>query len=276
MTHGDNFVLGQRLRALRVDPAENGFEARLAQRLAAEPPPAVPARVPGRLIVGPWLRRRPARLIGATGLLLAGAAAALEGGVVEWVSTRVSAPPPAEIAPPSPPPVRPVERRSVARVVAEVPLTPASLEAPPSVPALDIPRLAPPVSAEHVVPRVEARPPRFAERRGATEPRREAAPVVPRVEIEPRVGLAREDDARQLRMTAETPRGGARERRPALERLRELAQTHRERADAERGGERAGPERPRVLERLRERRDKSDMERRDLQFERGRRERPFR
>ena len=276
MTHGDDFVLGQRLRALRVDPPENGFEARLAQRLADEPPPAVPVRAPGRVIIGPWLRRRPARLIGATALLLAGAAAALEGGVVQWVATRVSTPPPAEIAPSLPPPVRPVERRSVARVATEVPHTPAQIEPPPSVPALDITRLAPPSITEHVVPRVEARPPRLAERRGAPEPRRELAPVVPRVEIEPRAGLAREDDTRQLRVTAETPRGGPRERRQDLERLRELAQTHRERAGAERSGDRGGPDRARVLDRLRERRDKTNVERRDMQFERGRRERPFR
>jgi hypothetical protein len=101
MTVIDDSDLSQRLRALRAAPPENGFEARLAQRLRESrrdsrqegtPQTMAPAaaRSPGRVIIGPWLRRHPVRLVGAAGLLLAGAAAAMEGGVVEWVQTHVS------------------------------------------------------------------------------------------------------------------------------------------------------------------------------------------
>jgi hypothetical protein len=300
MTEMDDRELSQRLRALRVEPPLPGFEARLAEALRAAAPepqlpgprpheleqrePAEPGLVPqrgkraGRLIVGPWRRRGPVRLIGATALFLAGAAAAVEGGVVEWVRERVQAvqrPEPASPAPSaaersnaSPRRAR-LEREAPAPRDPEPPAEPAppALPEPERGPVLSVPRLAAPRAARDAIER-RAEPAHGAaplpERRPALN-----APSVPRLEIDPRGRERRSDPDIRLGRGLGQPSEGAiaRERGRDLERIRDIAKARREQA--------AGNERPRVIERLRERRERINAERRELQ-ERGRPDRRLR
>jgi hypothetical protein len=273
MTEMDDLELSQRLRALRVDPPHTGFEARLAERLRAAPPepgqadPAPPPRREerrGRVIAGPWMRRAPVRLIGATALFLAGAAAALDGGVIEWVQARVQAvrspePPPPPPAPSvaertsaparrarsehaSPPAVEPVigTRPDVHGVVAPEPPAP---ETAPSVP-----RLTP---GRRIEPSRVAAP--APERRPALD-----LPSVPRLEIDRRHERRADPDTRLGRALAKPgDMALTRERGRDLERIRDIAQARREQAATE--------ERPRPLERLRDRRERLNAERRETQ-----------
>jgi len=275
MTEIDDRELSQRLRALRVDPPATGFEARLAERLiATAPEPASAQRRGGRVIMGPWLRRGPVRLIGATALFLAGAAAAVEGGVVEWVQARVQAvrspaPPP---APPAPSPFEraPAPRRerverhpAPADAVVGVPRAPEpparaeALEPPPTVPRLRVPERR----LERAQEAASA-----PERRPALEP-----PLIPRLEIDPR-GRERGSDP-DTRLGRGLARPGesalARERGRDFERIRDIAKVRRERATTDN-------DRPRALDRLRERRDRINVERREMMQERGRRDRQSR
>jgi hypothetical protein len=267
MTEIDDVELSLRLRALRVEPPPTGFEARLAERLrAAAPEPGQAERVVqprreenrGRLIAGPWLRRAPVRLIGATALFLAGAAAALDSGVVEWVQARVQAvrsaepprpapsvversnPPgrPARAAPNSPPAVEPVigPARDVSTVGAP--------EAPAPIPS--VPRLAP----ERRV---------AAARSAASTPERRPSldlPSVPRLQIDRRHERRADADARLGRVLAKPGEGAlGRERGRDLERIRDIAEARREQTG----------ERPRLIERLRDRRERINAERRETQ-----------
>ena len=281
MTHLDDVELGRRLRALRVDPPGASFEAQLAERLLAIEPGTPQLAAGARVIIGPWLRRGPVRLIGATALLLAGAAAAMEGGVVDWVQARVlqrsdvAAPalPPAEVAMPS------VRRERSPR--AERPPAPpefAEVMPLPTVPRAPLPEhsdlpepAAPPLAPGALTPRVEpeqsvlagARMAPLRSSRSGDDPIR-----VPRVAIERRSGerLAVEE----RRSERQLPRIERREADGRLERLREVGRQRRERG----AGDRA--ERSPSLERLRERRERLDErlnERRDSAVERERRER---
>jgi hypothetical protein len=277
MTEIDDLELSQRLRALRTPPPSNGFEARLTQRLLeVEPEPAAAVgRAPARVLRGPW-RRGPGRLLGATALLVAGAAAALEGGVVEWVQARVLSMPPAEPAPPLNTPRRTAsERREAPTPVPKLELPAPTALSTPAAPhaaatagaasdASDASRAAVPrLHPEHGA-RSRADGARVAERRPASEP----PPAVPRVEIEPRSD-ARNAGAvpRAERAAAGSAEPLARERGRDLDRIRDIARARREQA---------GAERPRPLDRLRERRDRAAAERRDGPFERGRGARPNR
>jgi hypothetical protein len=286
MTEIDDLELSQRLRALRVEPPANGFEARFAERLlelqTEGDAPAEPRRAPARGIVGPWLRRGPVRLIGATALLVAGAAAALEGGVVEWVQTRVFTAPSGADTPASPPPPTRgarAERRvgtPVERPPAAPPLAPEPARARPAdaVPAPAAASAAPGTAERSsAVPRVQPERralrlpevPLTPERRPSRE-----LPSVPRVEIEPRPGTRIDGPEGRLgRAASPGPSGGMiRERGRDLERIREIARARRELP--------AAAERPRGLERIRERRERAAAERRENQAERARRERPIR
>jgi hypothetical protein len=284
MTEIDDLELSLRLRALRVEPPGNGFEARFAERLQELQPeidaPAEPRRAPARVLVGPWLRRGPVRLIGATALLVAGAAAALEGGVVEWVQTRVFARPgadtpthtsapiptggadrhPARVEPPpAAPPLAPEPPRAPARPADALPPPPADPAAATAERSSAVPRVRLERSEPH---RPEA--PRTVERRSPRE-----QPSVPRVEIEPRPSPRIEGPEGRLGRAASGPSGSiARERGRDRERIREIARARRESP--------AAAERPRVLERIRERRERAAAERRDNQADRARRERPIR
>ena len=293
MTPIDDLQLSQRLRALRVDPPQTGFEARLAERLRSERPEPAPAPRSARVIVGPWLRRGPVRLIGATALFVAGAAAAVEGGVVEWVQARVQAARHVEAveAPAAAPNIReraPARReRAVERPAATIEAAPeaapgievtraAELPArrePVTETAATVPRLAPERHIERARDSVAAPERRVERARDAEDlPERRPRldlPVVPRLEIDPQ-GRARHPDAdTRLGRGLSKPEGGpgARERGPDLERIRDIAKARRERAE--------GNERPRVDERVRERRERINSERRDNQ-ERGRRDRQIR
>jgi hypothetical protein len=309
MTVIDDVELGQRLRALRVDPPANGFEALLAQRLVeagpelkAEPP--APAPRMGRVLVGPWLRRHPVRLVGAAALLLAGAAAAVEGGVVEWVQLRVAtravdapAPGPAEHArsrntpraershaerapqPRAAPALEaapPAEAPSSAQAVADAAPTSAGA-APDGSRAFGDPTRAParkPFDREGAA-RASARERerragaslatgRAAERRSGPE-----LPVVPRLAIEPRPLERMEHVDRVDLARARGSDAAGREPGRDLERIRAIARARRERSP--------GAERPRMIERLRERREHNETDRersegRGNPSERGRRE----
>lgn len=285
MTEIDDLELSQRLRALRVEPPANGFEARFAERLlelqTEADAPAEPRRAPARLLVGPWLRRGPVRLIGATALLVAGAAAALEGGVVEWVQTRVFAAPSGADAPAHTPTSARgarAERRTgtaVERPPAAPPLAPEPVRVPhaETVPAPGAPSAAKDTAGRaSAVPRVQPERRELRRREVPLTPEQRPSrelPSVPRVEIEPRPG-ARIDgpEGRLGRVTPGPSRGSVRERGRDLERIREIARARRESP--------AAAERPRVLERIRERRDRAAAERRENQAERARRERPIR
>ena len=277
MTPIDDLELSRRLRALRVDPPANGFEARLAERLSGalpeSTPEAPPAGAGARVVLGPWRRRGVVPLIGAAALFVAGAAAALEGGVVEWVQARVfsRASAPAEhVTTPASPREAPARRAAQSLPAVEPPrLEPARAAegAPPALaeprPALDVPRLD--------VQRVDARRPerarelvRVPERRGGSEPL-----SVPRVELAPRATDRRGDsDGRVDRIAPRAGAGLPVERGRELERVRELARARREQGGA--------LDRARLMERVRERRDRVDGERRELRLERERRERPIR
>lgn len=290
MTQLDDIELGRRLRALRVEPPESGFEARLdAQLLALEgtPEPAAGSRV----IRGPWLRRGPVRLIGATALFLAGAAAAMEGGVVEWVQARVfqrsdSAPPAAPVEPMAPSP-RTERVATRERAVAPALDTPSPSEPELLVPALSLTPRGAPVSdpaatAAALTPRVELE--RHATRGGHTareaqgtrealdrrslalpvNPRDGQAIQVPRVAIERHgaAGASLGEHRFERRSSGLEPPDS--ERR--LDRLRDVVRQRRERGASERA------ERGQALDRVRERRDRI-TERRDAVHERERRER---
>jgi len=273
MTEMDDLELSLRLRALRVDPPQTGFEARLAERLraaAAEPGQADAALPPrreerrGRVIAGPWLRRAPVRLIGATALFLAGAAAALDGGVVEWVQARVQAVRSPEL--PSPAPAPSVAERSIP------PARRARVEraSPPTVePVIGTPRDGRGVSApEPPAPQPTPSVPRLAPER-RIEPAHQAAPAperrpaldlpsVPRLEIDRRHERRADPDSRLGRVLAKPGEGTlARERGRDLERIRDIAQARREQATKD--------ERPRPIERLRDRRERINPERREMQ-----------
>jgi hypothetical protein len=270
MTEMDDLELSLRLRALRVDPPQTGFEARLAERLrAAAPEPGEADRVlqprreenRGRVIAGPWLRRAPVRLIGATALFLAGAAAALDSGVVEWVQARVHSarspeqplPAPSVVErskPPgrlgraehAPPAVEPVmgAPRDVRGVGAPEPATPE--------PTPRVPRLAPERRVEAVRPTAPT-----PERRPALD-----LPSVPRLQIDRRPERRADPDTRLGRVLGKPGEGAlARERGRDLERIRDIAKARRERT--------ARDERPRLIERLRDRRERINAERREPQ-----------
>jgi hypothetical protein len=300
MTPIDDLELGQRLRALRVDPPDTGFEARLAARLAdltSDPPARAPAPT-GKLVRGRWRRRPALLLVAAAALSLAGAAAALEGGVIEWFRARMGVrDTAAENSSPSPEPARaprPAQPATLDDTAPENPTDatrhePASPQdeaepARPRPPERQPPGVVPPpptvpigpsgasrgpaLQAPHAVPRLgvdrnrQAAPPPAATGRGAF-------PIVPRVEVAPRAGGRPDNDGRGGRVA---PGGGAavtHERGRELERIRELGRARRERAGT-------SGERPRVLERLRERRERVSTERRELSNERVRRERPGR
>jgi len=286
MTHLDDVELGRRLKALRVEPPHAAdFEARLGERLLAleraEPQPAGGARV----IVGPWLRRGPVRLIGATALLLAGAAAAMEGRVVEWVQARVFQRAD-DVQPASPPAEAEVRRaraprleRAPAREVAPEPEL--RIEAPP-VPAVplervpeSVPELGQPL--ERVQPSRHAaetlRPGREAlvrERPVASEalrsPRVSDEPIrVPRVAIERR--WSERSGSGERRFERRVPQLEVRDAQRPLEHLREVARQRRERVAGERGSGQRTP----AVERLRERRERI-IDRRDVSGERERRD----
>jgi hypothetical protein len=282
MTEIDDFELSQRLSALRVEPPANGFESRLAERLlevVPDPAPDARGRGPARVIAGPWLRRGPIRLIGATALLVAGAAAALEGGVVEWVQTRVlwapfETPAPTPSAAPRPHPERRVERATKpAPAPAPMPPEPAPAPLPLAEP---VPLLLPSKPAATQAATDGDKPslqPEHRERLRSETPHiadsgRVARPLtVPRVEIEPRASPAGDSARERVERAAPGHAELARERGQHLERIRDIARTRRERAPAS--------ERPR-LERLRERRERAAAERREGPSERARRERPIR
>lgn len=272
MTEMDDLELSARLRGLRVDPPQTGFEARLAERLrtaAPEPGPAdptLPARREerrGRVIAGPWMRRAPVRLIGATALFLAGAAAALDGGVIEWVQERVQAVR-SPVAPPPPPSVAERPSAPVRRSTRAEHTSPPALE-----PAIGTPRdvhraTAPEPTAPELAPSV----PRLAPER-RIGPAREAAPAierrpaldlpsVPRLEIDRNHERRADPDTRLGRALARPGDTAlARERGRDLERIRDIAKARREQAARE--------ERPRMLERLRDRRERVNVERRETQ-----------
>lgn len=273
MTHLDDVEIGRRLRSLRIDPPETGFEARLAERLlAVESETRAPAGN-GQVIRGPWLRRGPVRLIGVTALLMAGAAAAMEGRVVEWVQARVfqrvdDAPAPSAPADRAP---RAAHREQSARVEREAsPQTETMAAAPELAPTIAVPALSltPPAVAEatgaRALPRLE--PERSAgpaghglglERSRTLEaPRGDESIRVPRVAMERRSG-ARDalDERRAERRLAEAE---PRDTEHRLSSLRDVARQRRERS----GGERIAGERAAALERLREHRDRLN-ERRD-------------
>ncbi|HTV23009.1 MAG TPA: hypothetical protein VMG12_30175 [Polyangiaceae bacterium] len=270
MTEIDDLELSQRLRALRVDPPPTGFEARLAERLRAETPEPAPPPRSARVIRGPWLRRGPVRLIGATALFVAGAAAAVEGGVVEWVQARVQAVRSAE--PPAPNlPERPTPAPRRERIVPE--RAEPSLEPPAAPPALELPRAAelPPVPAPETGPNVPRLAPAYRNERPreAAAPERRPAlehPIVPRLEIDLHGAEQRSDPDTRLGRGLGKPGQSsfARERRPDLERIRDIAKARRERVESN--------ERPRLPDRVRERREPIDVERREMQ-ERVRRDR---
>jgi hypothetical protein len=274
MTDTDPLELGRRLRALRVDPPDDGFEAKLAERLLAVAPepvvlaegPAGDGRRPARVIIGPW-RRGPVRLIGATALLVAGAAAALEGGVVEWLETRVLFTP-VQTAPPASVPSRAVPERTVRAPEPRVeprqqaPAEPV-LEAPRPTPAADV--AAAPPAVPRLTPERHERP-RPEKARSPEPPPAGHSVAVPRVQIEPRaLGRADLPEARINRAPGAAAAAAARERAPGLERIRDIARARRERAAV-------NDERTRPIERLRERRERAAAERREMQFDRGRRE----
>lgn len=291
MTHVNDVELGRRLSALRVDPPHGAdFDARLGERLLAleqgEAPPAVGARV----IVGPWLRRGSVRLIGATALLLAGAAAAMEGGVVEWVQARVfqrvddarPAPPPAETTPGD---VRRARAPRLERApVRDVAAAPQELDVEaalvPAVP-LDVTPGSPPEPTQPLERRVQ---PSRRDAEGASRMGRDALvrerpaagevlrssrasdePIrVPRVAIERRYNERSEGGER--RFERRLPQLEPRDMQRPLEHLREVARQRRERSAGERGSDPRTP-----IERLRERRERS-IERRDGSGERERRD----
>lgn len=271
MTHLDDVEIGRRLRSLRVDPPETGFEARLAERLlAVESETRAPAGH-GQVIRGPWLRRGPVRLIGVTALLMAGAAAAMEGRVVEWVQARVlqrvdDAPAPSAPAEPAP---RGAHGERSARVEVEAsPQTDTALAAPELAPSIAVPALSltPPAAeastAARAVPRLE--PERSARHAGLglersrtlEAPRSDESIRVPRVAMERRSGAR--DALDERRADRRLPEAEPRDTEHRLERLRDVARQRRERS----GGERIAGERAAALERLREHRDRLN-ERRD-------------
>jgi hypothetical protein len=271
MTEMDDLELSLRLRALRVDPPQTGFEARLAERLrtaAAEPgqaAPTLPARREerrGRVIAGPWMRRAPVRLIGATALFLAGAAAALDGGVIEWVQERVQAVRSPEL--PVPPsvaerPSAPARRSTRTEHASPPALEPAigtlrdvhrmgTPEPTAPEPTPSVPRLAP---ERRIGPAHGAAP--AIERRPALD-----LPSVPRLEIDRRRERRADPDTRLGRALAKPGDTAlARERGRDLERIRDIAKARREQAARE--------ERPRMLERLRDRRERVNVERPETQ-----------
>lgn len=280
MTEMDDLELSLRLRALRVDPPQSGFEARLAARLQAlapEPGQAAPEPAPrreerrGRVILGPWLRRGPVRLIGATALFLAGAAAALEGGVIEWVQARVEAvrnPPPPPPTPGAPERADPPARSARAERTPEPALEPAletlrAPEPPPAESPPSVPRLAPErrLPERRIDAAREAAP--IPERRHTLD-----VPSVPRLEIDRRGPERRADPDTRLGRPLGNPGEAAlaRERGQDLERIRDIAKARREQVK---------DERPRLLERVRERRERINAERREMP-ERGRGGRPIR
>jgi hypothetical protein len=292
MTHLDDVELGRRLKALRVEPPQaTDFEARLGERLLALEQGDTTPKLAGRVIVGPWLRRGPVRLIGATALLLAGAAAAMEGGVVEWVQARVfqraedgarPAPPPAEAASADlrrarlPRPERaPLREVTPAPPEVEVEVTPV-----PAV-ALDI-APARPESSQPLERQIQ---PSRRESEATLRPRREALvreraaagdtlrpsrasdePIrVPRVAIERR--WSERSDSSERHFERRLPQLEPRDTQRPLEHLREVARQRRERGAGERGSGQRTPS----LERLRERRERV-IERRDASGERDRRD----
>jgi len=287
MTHLDDVELGQRLKALRVEPPYGAdFESRLGERLLAlEQTETTTPALGARIIIGPWLRRGPVRLIGATALLLAGAAAAMEGGVVEWVQARVfqnvddgarpeQAPP--EVASPSVhrAPAPRLERTPRPEAAPEPPAAIAETVPVPAVPLGTGPTSAAPVDLAHpferrVLPRpgpehTTLQPGREAlarDRSAANEALRSARgadePIrVPRVAIERR--WSERSGSGERRFDGRRPQLEARDTQRPLEHLREVARQRRERGAGERGTGQRAPS----LERLRERRERV-IERRD-------------
>ena len=292
MTHLDDVELGRRLNALRVEPPHAAdFEARLGERLLAPEQGKAPPAVGARVIVGPWLRRGPARLIGATALLLAGAAAAMEGGAVEWVRARVfqrvddarPAPPAAEIAPADVRGARAprLERAPVSEVAVTAPEHDIEAAPVPAVP-LDVTPGSSPEPAQPLERRLGqpsqlgsegtsrwGREALVRERPAASEamrsPRASDAPIrVPRVAIERRWERS---DSGERRFERRVPQLEPRDMQRPLEHLREVARQRRERSATERGSDPRTPS----LERLRERRERI-IERRDGSGERERRD----
>jgi hypothetical protein len=271
MTETDDLELSLRLRALRVEPPQTGFEARLAERLRAaarepeEADRALPARREerrGRVVAGPWLRRAPVRLIGATALFLAGAAAALDSGVVEWVQARVQAvrspegPPPApSVVERSKPPGRHARAEHASPPTVEPVIgTPRDMsgvgapEPPAPEPTPSVPRLVPERRVEAVRPAAA-----IPERRPALD-----LPSVPRLQIDRRPERRADPDTRLGRLLGKPGEGAlARERGRDLERIRDIAKARRERT--------ARDERPRLIERLRDRRERINAVRREPQ-----------
>ena len=289
MTHLDDVELGRRLKALRVEPPQAAeFEARLAQRLLA-PEREAPA-AGARVLVGPWRRRGPVRLVGAVALLLAGAAAAMEGGVVDWVQARVFrhvddhaplAAPPAEVAAHGARRARPqLERTPLPEVAPEPPqdivAEPAPVPAVPvgagPVPGLEHPerRIAPARQASEHAQLQPGREALVREHGSADGPLRSGRPGdeplrVPRVAIERRWG--ERPGAGERRLDRRLPQLDTRDTQRPLEHLREVARQRRERGAGEHGTGQRAPS----LERLRERRERM-IERRDVGGERERRD----
>lgn len=285
MTPIDDFELGQRLRALRVDPPDGGFEARLAARLAASSPEPV---VPAPRAVLPFRRRRPLLLLAAAAVSLAGAAAALEVGLVDWLRAQVGGPqtadertaPQPEPARPRQAPAAPDEPARTDEVLRDTP--PKPLPAPPEPPArlhqpplLDTPPaplpLPPPTGgARGSVPRLGLEGSRRQPVLPTAPLTRPSAPLVPRVALEPRTAVRPDPVGRAGRVGPGASGVVERERGRELERLRDIGRLRRERTNANPN------ERPHLLERVRERREKSSIERRETSNERQRRERPGR
>jgi len=289
MTPIDDFELGQQLRALRVDPPDGGFEARLAARLAASSPEPV---VPAARTVLPFRRRRPLLLLAAAAMSLAGAAAALEVGLVDWLRAQVGGPQTAdERTAPQPEPARPRQtpaapdeparpdevpqdgtpRDTRPEPLPQLPEPPARLQQPPLLdtqPA-PLPLPPPPGGARGSVPRLGL----DGSRRQPVLPTaplvRPSAPLVPRVALEPRTAVRPDPTGRAGRVGPGASGVVERERGRELERLRDISRLRRERTNAN------ANERPHLLERVRERREKASIERRESN-ERQRRERPGR
>ena len=290
MTHLDDVELGRRLKALRVEPPHAAdFEARLGERLLARDPGEAAPPMAARVIVGPWLRRAPVRLIGATALLLAGAAAAMDGGVVEWVQTRVfqradgdpRPTPPSETAPgddrraraprleraparevTAPPPELAVEPAPVPAVPLDI--TPGSSPQPPQL----LERRVQPSARDIEVTSRPAREALVRERPAASEALRSARASDEPIRV-PRVVIDRRGErfgGAERRVERRLPQLEPRDVQRPLEHLREVARQRRERSAGERGPGQRTPS----LERLRERRER--IERREVSGERERRD----
>jgi hypothetical protein len=203
MSQDHDHALPDRLRALRVDPPDDGFSARLLERLQVE-------SAPSANVVRPGFRRhrRGLALVAVAAVFVSGAAAALMGtqGYRGWWFPEQAAP---AVAPPAvesdlSPPVAPAER---VKKVVEVPAVPSrALPEPAPHPqpherTTEFPRA-------RVVPRLETdlrgapRRSTSAEDRSSTDRKVErweqaATPAVPKLElVDPSAASAERDRQR--------------------------------------------------------------------------------